>query len=366
MFDDCIANTGSRLYHLETVPLLHSYQLGKAIDEGRAGRIVALAIPCICMVAETVKIAVDAITLAEMAVASLYHGRVESGNLRTTVLNLSEHGRNIAGIMTGLFVGLYDIKAARRAFLVIESTMDPVMDKAAASRLYATAHALHTFFKEHEIDYRICAGTALGALRHQAVIRWDDDIDLFLHPESVGKVRDLFERGIFKIETGFEAVDQDFTGGWQCFHPASPKGVGVLGNVGTPFVDVFRTRLDGERIAYESARMRQSATGDYITKEEWTAPKEYSLGPLRLTGLANPYSYIRRCYGRDALQFGYKMIPHDLLAVMWENIFDFRGHFEKIAEYGFPRRACIEAESTLPYDKELFNSYNLTNILIQL
>ena len=34
--------------------------------------------------------------------------------------------------------------------------------------------------KENDLSYFCCGGTAIGAIRHQGMIPWDDDIDVFM------------------------------------------------------------------------------------------------------------------------------------------------------------------------------------------
>ena len=48
--------------------------------------------------------------------------------------------------------------------------------------------------KEHDIDYCLAGGTALGAIRNQCFLPWDDDIDLYITRDNWIKLRDLIEK----------------------------------------------------------------------------------------------------------------------------------------------------------------------------
>ena len=52
--------------------------------------------------------------------------------------------------------------------------------------------ALDRFCKEHGINYSLAYGSLLGAIRHQGIIPWDDDIDVCLVREEYNKLINEF------------------------------------------------------------------------------------------------------------------------------------------------------------------------------
>ena len=51
---------------------------------------------------------------------------------------------------------------------------------------------IEQFCTEHEINYCLMGGSALGAKRPGGFIPWDDDLDIFMTPENYEKFRDKF------------------------------------------------------------------------------------------------------------------------------------------------------------------------------
>ena len=63
----------------------------------------------------------------------------------------------------------------------------------------------------HDISFYLLAGSALGAVRHQGMIPWDDDIDIGLTYDNWTRLRKLLPK---EIKKPFEYVDYDVEKGF--------------------------------------------------------------------------------------------------------------------------------------------------------
>ena len=50
-----------------------------------------------------------------------------------------------------------------------------------------------SFCRDYGLEYMVAGGTAIGALRHQGFIPWDDDIDVYMHADDIEKLIRLWE-----------------------------------------------------------------------------------------------------------------------------------------------------------------------------
>lgn len=56
------------------------------------------------------------------------------------------------------------------------------------------AEYMDRFCREHQIDYCLMGGSALGAVRHGGFIPWDDDLDVFMTPDQYERFRAAFQK----------------------------------------------------------------------------------------------------------------------------------------------------------------------------
>lgn len=352
---------GKSFNKIETSYLKMSYDWGISLEEQKdpiSLRLRAIAIPVICLVGEIIKIAFDVKQALYIGYRSIKSLSFRTGNCRIGVTHACEHVRNIAGITFGIFVALYSPLAAKELFLTpkAEINLQKKLDPNTAATLYAVAHGVSSFFEKHGIEYRICHGSLLGAFRHQGIIPWDDDMDLMIHPNDMDKCKRLFEEGTFSKETGLSVRKQTWTGGWQCFHPDSPKGDGPLKETGLPFLDVFGTKLDssGNHIVHDSKIMKTLFTEEHIKVDEWKKPQKYAFGPLTLTSIQNAEDYLKRRYGNEVLDFAFQVLHHDSLASFYNDPFNIISHLQKVWKYDLPRRAYLENRFPVEYNAERY------------
>lgn len=341
-----------------------SYELYQSLAEQEQNfytYLRATAIPVVSALNIICKLITDVCCLIHTVIQSIAERRYSGGNILTLMVCASEYCRNLLGCLLGVpFSLLFTPRYAASIFLVPGAdSSQPFLPEKESALLYAMADKLHEFFKEHNIDYRICCGTALGAKREQGIIRNDDDVDLMIHPKSVESFTQLVNDGIFSRKTGISIQKQPVTGGWQSFYEESPKGgKGTpMEKIGFPFVDIFpgvyRKLKDEWVITYGESKMYYQSPGDYFTNEEWGTPELYTFGPTKLYGIKLITAYLERCYGPLALDYVSRLYPHEVYATIF-------GHplkaFSTLMPHATPRYYKQLSPAPLGYDLDTYHS----------
>ncbi|MCC5831775.1 MAG: LicD family protein [Chlamydiales bacterium] len=182
----------------------------------------------------------------------------------------------------------------------------PRLDRTVQNEFYQTLKALDSLFDEAGIEYWVTAGTLLGAIRHGEMIPWDDDIDLALFIDDLGKVvslrPELEKRGLCLL------VKRDYAKifpkeGKQIAHPD-----GDFYPHRYPFIDLFFMTREAGKILPASMRLREGFKNDWLESETTFVRKPF--GPLTVPVPTRAGEYLERRYGEDCWEWAYADYDH--------------------------------------------------------
>ncbi len=80
----------------------------------------------------------------------------------------------------------------RRKFELTEDIMQDYSIKQIQAKILEVMSYVDKLCRDNNIEYYIMGGTALGAVRHQGFIPWDDDLDIFMTPDNYEKFKSVF------------------------------------------------------------------------------------------------------------------------------------------------------------------------------
>lgn len=123
--------------------------------------------------------------------------------------------------------------------------------------LLRTLHAFDDFCRENGLSYVGAYGTVIGAVRHQQLIPWDDDIDVMMLRKDYDRFVSLKDR----VSEQYEIVDLDNDGFYLPFAKFCDVNTTILENSEYPFpigvfIDIFPVdeasdTLDSQRLFKE-------------------------------------------------------------------------------------------------------------------
>ena len=146
-------------------------------------------------------------------------------------------------------------------------------------QLYQLFKDIHETFEAHQIDYWMDGGTLLGALRHEGIIPWDNDVDVCIlksQEQKFLRLEPLLKKLGYTIQT-------------------MPFGYQIKARHG--YLDIFLMDIKKGRYIYADKHTSTFfATRDgwpiYYTQDELFPLKLYTFGPLKVWGPQNPLPYV--------------------------------------------------------------------------
>lgn len=174
-------------------------------------------------------------------------------------------------------------------------------------RLYQLMKDTHEILTKAGVMYWIDRGTLLGAVRHQGIIPWDDDIDIavFAHDAAAFiSLKDAF------VALGYDVSLMPF--GFKIYVQNGEK----RGNAYKfPFLDVFLMYVKDNKVYYyEPLKKGVWATRDggpiYIALTELLPLVDYKFGSFVVKGPRCPDNFLDSYY-KNWRQQVYLVNPHD-------------------------------------------------------
>ena len=173
-------------------------------------------------------------------------------------------------------------------------------------KIYEMLKITDEIFNENNIEYWMCGGTMLGAVRHKGIIPWDDDGDI--------EVLEKYESKIELLRDDFKQHNLTLMKTWFGFKIFPTNGQ-IIKNVKWkyPAVDIFIMSIQDNIITYKYDEAKKLFGKCYYDKDKIYPLEKYEFGPLSLQGISSNYvnKYLDRCYGNDWNEYAYREYDHE-------------------------------------------------------
>ena len=149
-------------------------------------------------------------------------------------------------------------------------------------KLYQLMSIFHNEAEKEGLEYLIDGGTLLGAVRHNEIIPWDDDIDIIIFNKEK----------LLKVLTNLKCSYCEFKSGYKLFFE---DGEPIKKYEWTyPFVDILLCTMEEGKTRYCSGLWKSF----YHYEKDIYPLKKYKLKHLEVWGVNKPLPYLDRGYSK--------------------------------------------------------------------
>lgn len=164
-----------------------------------------------------------------------------------------------------------------------------------ALSMYQMMFDIHNTMEAANVTYWIDGGTLLGAMRHQGIIPWDDDLDIQVYKTDEKKFYQIVVPVLQKM--GYK-MDEIVTNKII----TSDQKFAKLPHEKPPSCDIF--------FAHPQEGRLEIGWPNAIQVKDLNPLKRYPFGSFEVWGPANPLPYLFALYGKNCLQQAWRGYDH--------------------------------------------------------
>ena len=177
-----------------------------------------------------------------------------------------------------------------------EQIQETFLEPSAVQDLYQMLKDTTEILDRAGIKYLVISGTALGVVRHQGLIPWDDDVDIAIFHEDEPK--------LVNLKPAFDAIGYHvmYDTNNAVMYNVSKKGNPPLDDraeLTVPFLDIFVVHKDPKtkRIVYSNWRTRDYFPSEWYPEDVFFPIRKGKFGDVSVNCINNPQWSFSQCYG---------------------------------------------------------------------
>jgi lipopolysaccharide cholinephosphotransferase len=178
-------------------------------------------------------------------------------------------------------------------------------------QIYKLLFDVKNVLESNKINYWISDGTMLGAVRHNGLIPWDDDLDISMHKKD--------EYKLLSIVPILNKMGIDITKIWFGYKLFFKNGKKIKMKVFDarwtfPFLDIFivKDKINNKgKYEYTDTSTQNEYEKCNIKKVDLYPLKKYKFGNYQVYGPNKYREYLKKCYGLDWNSVAYIGYDHE-------------------------------------------------------